>query len=646
MNKGQLDAAIAACRRAIALKPNSPKASVNLGNALAAKGQFDEAMAAYRHVLAIRPDYAEAHCNLANVLREKGELDEALAACRQAIALNPNLPETYVNLGNVLIDKGQLDEAIATYRQAMAIKPDYAEAHHNLGLSLLMRCEFEQGWLEYEWRWKSRSFSSPRRGFSQPRWDGGDLKGRTILLYAEQGIGDTIQFIRYLPMVVERGGKIFVETQKELIRLLRQLPGVERWIARGDALPAFDVHCPLMSLPRLFNTTLQTIPSQKDILLPDPALAQAWRLRLEQQPPGFKVGLVWAGRPTHKNDRNRSISLSLLAPLATVEGISFYSLQKGEAARQTADPPAGMRIIDWTDELHDFADTAALIAQLDLIISVDTAVVHLAASMGKPVWMLIPFVPDWRWTLNRDDSPWYPTIRLFRQTAFGDWPGVIGRVVEAARACLVLERVRTMRIIAGEFRGRRLLGPEGQETRPITDRVKQSLFDILQPTLEQAVVYDLFAGTGSMGLECLSRASGQVTFFDADRSALGLLRKNITALGVESRCRVVAGDLFGWFERSGRSQGQAAQVADLIFLDPPYRFLRERAAEMRQLAVNLAGCLRPEGVVMFRHDAGESLELPPLKKREVREYGSMVVEFLGVEDVAGPTEAEGGGREG
>ena len=431
---GQLDEAIAAYRQAITLRPNYAAAYNNLGIALADKGQFDEAIAAYRQAIALRPNHAETLNNLGSALQDNGQFDEAISACRQAITLRPNYAEAYSNLGNALTDKGQLEEAIAAYRHAIALNPDLSKAHHNLGLAQLMQGDFEEGWLEYEWRWKARSFMSSPRGFFQPLWDGGDLKGRTILLYAVQGFGDTIQFIRYLPLVVARGGQVLVEAQPELIRLLRQLPGIERWIARGEPLPAFEVQCPLLSLPRLFKTTVQSIPAQKDILIPDPDLAQAWRRRLEQQPPGFKVGLVWAGSPLHKKDRSRSIALALLAPLAAVNGLHFYSLQKGEAAGQAANLPASMRMTDWTEDLHDFADTAALIAQMDLIISVDTSVAHLAAAMGKPVWLLLQFVPDWRWLQNRDDCPWYPTMRLFRQTSFGDWLGVIGRVVEVLAA--------------------------------------------------------------------------------------------------------------------------------------------------------------------------------------------------------------------
>lgn len=429
--KGRLDEAIAAYRKAIALRPNFPEAHSNLGIALVGKGRLDEAIAAYRQAIAIKPNYPEAHSNLGNALRDKGEPDPAIAACRQAIALRPDYAEAHSNLGNALSDKGQLDQAVAAYRQAIAFSPDYADAHRNLALILLLRCEFEPGWQEYEWRLKVHGKLLPGRASSGPLWDGGDLSGRTILLQAEQGLGDTIQFIRYVPLVIQRGGRVLVQSPKELIPLLRQLPGVERWLAAGQPLPPFDVRCPLPSLPRLFGTNLRNIPAQNQPLLPDPELAKAWRHRLQQQPPGLKVGLVWAGNPSHKNDRHRSIALCQLAPLGTVSGVCFYSLQKAQAAEQTAHPPAGMSIIDWSGELQDFADTAALVAHLDLIISVDTSVAHLAAAMGKPIWLLLPFLPDWRWMLDRDDSPWYPTMRLFRQQSRGNWDRVITRLVQA-----------------------------------------------------------------------------------------------------------------------------------------------------------------------------------------------------------------------
>jgi Flp pilus assembly protein TadD len=430
ISKGQVDEAIVACRQAITLRPNFAEAYSNLGSALTVKGHFDEAIAACRQAIKLSPNSAENYGNLANALKVKGQLDEAIAAYRHTIALRPEFAVAYHNLGVALYDKGQLDEAIAVLRQSIVLSPNYAEAHMNLGMTLLLRCDFQSGWPEYDWRLKLDDSPGQTPGFTQPLWDGSDLARRTILLHAEQGLGDAIQFIRYVPLVVQRGGRVVVQAPAESIRLLRQLPGVERWIASGEPLPPFDVHCPLLSLPRLFVTTAETIPPQKDSLLPDPELAQAWQDRLERQPAGFKVGLVWAGNPTHKNNHIRSIALSFLAPLATVSGVCFYSLQKGKAAKETANPPPRMRITDWTDELHDFADTAALVANLDLIISVDTSVAHLAGAMRKPVWLLLPFIPDWRWMLDRQDSPWYPTMRLFRQETRGSWSAVVSRIAK------------------------------------------------------------------------------------------------------------------------------------------------------------------------------------------------------------------------
>jgi tetratricopeptide (TPR) repeat protein len=427
---GLLDAALSECQLAIALRPNSAEAMNSLGSVLKDKGQLDEAVGAYRNAVALKPNFANAQNNLGVALREKGDLNESITAFQNAIALKPNFPNAHNNLGVALKEKGQLDEAIVAYRQAISENPNYAEPHYNLGMTLLLHGEMEQGWPEYEWRWKVRGFPSPKRNFAQPLWDGADLGGRSILIYAEQGIGDTIHCIRYLPMVAQRGGRVIIEVAPSLIQLLQQLPGAQRWIAAGESLPDFDVQCPLLSLPHLFSTTLQSIPTQHSALRADPDLASAWRSRLEQSR-DLKVGLAWAGAAGHTNDRNRSIALSEFAPLAAMSGIQFFSLQKGEAAKQIATPPAGMQIIDWTDELQDFADTAALIDGLDLIISVDTAVAHLAAAMGKPVWLLLPFIPDWRWLMDRQDTPWYPTMRLFRQTTRGDWRDVISHVTKA-----------------------------------------------------------------------------------------------------------------------------------------------------------------------------------------------------------------------
>jgi len=269
------------------------------------------------------------------------------------------------------------------------------------------------------------------RNFTKPQWDGRALEGRTLLLHAEQGLGDAIQFIRYLPLMSQRGGRIIIECYAELQRLFQIMAGRCQIVACGQPLPAFDLHCPLLSLPRVFGTTLSNIPHVVPYLHPDAEEARKWHHRLLWQSRLVNVGLAWMGNPAHKNDRSRSIKLARLAPLGQVPGVRFFSLQKGEAAAETKTPPSGMELVDWTQELKDFADTAGLIANLDLVIAVDTAVVHLAGAMGKPVWTLLPFVPDWRWLLEREDSPWYPTMRLFRQNSWGDWDSVITRVVDA-----------------------------------------------------------------------------------------------------------------------------------------------------------------------------------------------------------------------
>ncbi|MGD0388832.1 MAG: tetratricopeptide repeat protein [Tepidisphaeraceae bacterium] len=430
-DNGQLDEAIAACRQAIALKPDLPEAHSNLGAALLGKGQFDEAIAACRRAISLRPNLSEAHASLGAALAGKGELDEAAAAFRRAIALKPSLPEAHGNLGNALRDKGQLEEAVAAYRQAISLRPAYAEAHIGLALSLLARGDFRGGWDEYEWRWKCEDFPSPGRNFARPQWDGCPLEARTLVLHAEQGYGDAIQFIRYLPLVEQRGGRIIIECPAELQRLFQTIAGRCQIVAAGQSLPPFDLHCPILSLPLVFKTTLESIPAEVPYLFPDAELLESWRQKLSASAAGLKVALAWAGNPNVKVDRARSMSLDRLAPLSEVRGATFYSLQKGEAARQAEQPPPGLRLVNLGPELHDFADTAAVMCLMDLVITTDTSVAHLAGALGRPVWVMLQFMPDWRWLLDRDDSPWYPTMRLFRQSARGDWDSVITRVAEA-----------------------------------------------------------------------------------------------------------------------------------------------------------------------------------------------------------------------
>jgi len=473
---GQLEEAIAAFRRAIALNVNYADAHNNLGIALNDAGKWNEAVISCRRAIAIKPDYAEAWSNLGNALKDGGKLDEAIAAYRQAILLNPGLPESHNNLGIALKDKDQLDDAITAWRQAIALRPNFANAHSNLGIALrdqgrfdeaiaawrkaislnprcvdahfglaqalLLRGDWEEGWIEHEWRWQVKGAQRPRP-FAQPCWTGQDLTGKTILLYADQGLGDTIQFVRYVPLLARLGANVVLEVQAGLKKIAKRVQGATGVVERGHPLPPFDFYCPMFSLPLAFKTTLPSIPSEIPYLSVDAQLVDSRQEKLAGFAVGPKVALSWAGNPGHHNERNRSMNLSQLALLGTVSGVQFFSLQKGEAGQQAANPPPGIQIIDWTDELRDFSDTAALVAQMDLVISVDTAVAHLAAAMGKPVWLLLPFVPDWRWLLNRDDSPWYPTMRLFRQKHRGDWQSVIAEVAGALKDMVSADMIRS-----------------------------------------------------------------------------------------------------------------------------------------------------------------------------------------------------------
>lgn len=440
--KGQFSEAIAAYQTARRLQPNNPTIDNNLGAALDALGDWESAVATYRRALSQRPAYAEAYYNLGNTLRSLERLDEAVVCYQKALALNPHQVLSCNNLGLALHSLGRLDDAMDAFQWAIAQTPDYADAHLNLGLSLLMAGDLRTGFEEYEWRWRVQGPGfKPPRSFSQPHWDGSTLTGQTILLYAEQGFGDTIQFIRYAPMVAQQGGRVVVECPPTLMRLLQTCTGIDQLIPTGADLPDFQVHAPLMSLPQIFGTTLARVPATVPYLTP---LAQPLPLKNPQRLP-CKVGLVWAGSPTHGNDRHRSCPFEHIQTLCTVDGIQFYSLQVGDRAADLAllgDRP--VPVIDLSSDLTDFADTAAVIAQLDLVITVDTAVAHLAGALGRPTWIMLAFDPDWRWMLHRDDSPWYPTMRLFRQSTLGDW-GTVTATVKAALITWLRDRSRPAR---------------------------------------------------------------------------------------------------------------------------------------------------------------------------------------------------------
>jgi tetratricopeptide (TPR) repeat protein len=421
---GRRDEAIACFRTAIGLNPRQPEAHNSLGNALAGSGRLEEALVSYRRAVALRPDYAEAHYNLGVTFKEQGRAEDSLACYRKAIALRPHYQEAHYNLGNASRDLRQLDAAVASYRRAIGLQPDFPDAHHNLALALLAQGDLAAGWAEYEWRWKTSQLSEADRGFAQPQWHGESAKGQTLLIHAEQGFGDTIQFCRYAPFAAERGLRVILEVQKPLVRLLRGLPGVDQVIRRGDDLPAFDWQCPMLSLPLALGTTLTTIPAAPSWLATAGAEAETWRERLAlASGPGLRIGLAWAGKPSNLADRRRSMAPDRLAPLFALSGLQYFSLQQAGPKLATDVP-----LIDFMDEMTDFADTAALIANLDLVISVDTAVAHLAASLGKPVWLLDRFDACWRWLDGRRDSPWYPSLRLYRQERPGDWDAVLAEV--------------------------------------------------------------------------------------------------------------------------------------------------------------------------------------------------------------------------
>ena len=351
--------------------------------------------------------------------------NDAIAAAERAIALQPAMSDPYINLGWLYSLVGRLDDAAAACERAIALNRQDPAAHLNLGVLRLLQGDFSRGWPLYEFRKKCPGFNFAK--YAQPTWDGRPLDGKRILLWFEQGLGDTIQFLRFVPEVAARGGKILLSVQPELRRLISERDDIEQFVDPGVAPPAFDVQCSLLSLPLVLATTPDTIPAKTPYISPPEDLAGKWAERMKPVRDQFRVGLSWAGRPGHINDANRSMQLKDLAPLASA-GATFISLQKWKTGLTMSELDPSMKLIDWTAELTDLADTAGLIANLDLVISVDSAVAHLAGAMGVPVWLLLPKAPDWRWLLDREDSPWYPTMRLFRQETLGDWTKPVNRM--------------------------------------------------------------------------------------------------------------------------------------------------------------------------------------------------------------------------
>jgi hypothetical protein len=378
----------------------------------------------------LNPQFAAAHNNLGIACWRDGRLELARACYEEAMRLRPDFAEAVNNLGNTLRDLGNLDEAQALFVRALALKPDYVDAHWNRALLWLLRGDFARGWPEYEWRWRLPSL--PERPFPQPRWDGGPLQGKTILLHAEQGLGDTFQFVRFARLVKQRGAKVVLVCQPALVRLLAGSPGVDHLAAQGSPLPAFDCHAPLLSLPGIFGTDLNSIPADGPYLRADPALVEHWRSRLATLP-GFKVGIAWQGSGRNRSDSRRSPPLEVFEPLARVTGVRLISLQKGRGAERAAAVARRFPVeeLPGLDEDHGpFMDTAAVLRNLDLVVCCDTALGHLAGALGVTCWLALMAVPDWRWLLGRDDSPWYPHHRLFRQNRPGVWGSVFNRIAK------------------------------------------------------------------------------------------------------------------------------------------------------------------------------------------------------------------------
>ena len=414
--------------KAIEIKPDYAESYNNLGNVLKELKRFDEAIFHYEKAISIKSDYAESYSNCGLVLQQIKRLDDALLYCKKAVLIKPQDADLHINYGNALQENRQFDEALFSYEKALVLRPEYPEAHWNLSLHNLLVGNLNAGWKGYEWRWKCKKMlkNIPVRNFSQPLWLGAQSpKDKTILLYAEQGLGDTIQFCRYVPLVAQLGAKIVLEIQAPLVKLLSHSEGVGQVFTQGDQLPEFDFQCPLLSLPLVFRTEIDSIPQAVHIHLDEMKL-KYWQAQLGTRKT-MRVGIVWSGNPSHKNDHNRSMALSDLIPFLPSE-CEIFSLQKEIRDHDREVLTKNPKIRHFGNVLQDFTDTAVLCQLMDLIISVDTSIVHLAGSIGKRTWVLVPYDPDWRWLLERSDSPWYPSAELFRQEEHGNWNSPLRKI--------------------------------------------------------------------------------------------------------------------------------------------------------------------------------------------------------------------------
>ena len=441
--------------KAISCDPNNSEYYYNAGIIQSALGKSDLALEAYQKAIALKPDHAQALNNLGLLFYDQDKLEEAITLFKSAVYFQPDFSNAYYNLGKALQASGEPWTAIEAYDAALSLAPDSAEARFNRSLSQLLIGDYKNGWKQYEWRFKHAGAESKICGIKNAiRWDGSEFKGKRILVLDEQGFGDTLQFIRYLPLVKAKGGQVIFETVTPLMDLLQDFGAIDILINRSAqerGLPGYDFYTPLLSLPNIFETRLETIPQQVPYLSAENFKVTHWAKRLKSS--YFKIGMVWSGKTSQDYRRihssglehvnlhwtgrlaskfasDRLINLECFEPLAAVPGIKLYGLQKGNAAAEVEKMAGTLDIVNFGQEFKTFADTAACMANLDLIITVDTAVAHLAGAMGLPVWVLIPKVPDWRWLLEREDSPWYPTMRLWRQQEKGDWNSVMQRIAD------------------------------------------------------------------------------------------------------------------------------------------------------------------------------------------------------------------------
>jgi tetratricopeptide (TPR) repeat protein len=426
----KFDDAIDVAKRAVQLDPNRAESLNNLGVALDKAKRYHEAVDAYQKAIGLKPNFGLAHGNLGSSYDKLGQSDDAVRCFERAAELIPNNPDVLATLSGVYRTAGRDAESVATADKAIALNPNHADAHGNRAFALLHAGDYLEGFREYEWRWRCKTFSSPVREFERPLWDGTDPAGRTILVHAEQGYGDVIQMARFIPMLADRGANVLVECVPVLRPLIETCRGVGKVVPTGLKLPDFDLHCPIMSLPRAFNVTIDTLPREVPYLHATDDRKQFWRGLIEPKAAGakLKVGLVWGGNV--KPDPRRSASLKAFEPLGEVPGVVFFSLQRDEPAAELKHPPQGIEVTDLGKDIKNFADSAAVLANLDLLITIDSAPAHLGGATGTRTWTLLPVVADWRWLRSREDSPWYPTMRLFRQEKRDDWGPVIDRMKE------------------------------------------------------------------------------------------------------------------------------------------------------------------------------------------------------------------------